>query len=173
MLWMILGAGDDPWGGGRREPHRLLLVELGVLEGGQPLDPVDQEGWQPHLFHEESLGKNRPDLCRQGTCDGDRGGLPGWRASPRFRFVLVCGNCKRHPDDPVRPRRLFRNGVDRLSGEPGEGGEVCPLVRIRIEIVIDEDGIPFFPRFLLEREGDEISESSGRHRILVGKEAVV
>jgi len=51
--------------------------------------------------------------------------------------------------------------------------EESPLVGIRLEIVVDEDGVPFVPWFLLKREGDEISESACRHRVLVGEEAVV
>jgi hypothetical protein len=63
--------------------------------------------------------------------------------------------------------------MDRFRGDPREGSEECPLVGVRIEIVVNEDGVPFFPRFLLEGEGDEIPESSCRHRVLVGEKAVV
>src|SRR5439155_23409126 len=38
MLGEILGAGDDAWGSRRGQSHHLFLVELGVLEGGDPLD---------------------------------------------------------------------------------------------------------------------------------------
>ena len=39
----ILGAGDHPRRRRRRQTHALLLVELGVLKGGEALDLV-QEG---------------------------------------------------------------------------------------------------------------------------------
>jgi hypothetical protein len=59
----IRGARDDARRGGRREPHALLLVELRVLEGGQPLDLIDHGRGQLRLLDEEPLdeyGANLP-----------------------------------------------------------------------------------------------------------------
>jgi len=38
----LFGAGDDPRRDRRRQPHAVPLVEFWVLEGGEPLDLVQQ-----------------------------------------------------------------------------------------------------------------------------------
>ena len=42
VLIVIFGAGDNAGRQGHGEPEILLLVELGILECGQPFDLVDQ-----------------------------------------------------------------------------------------------------------------------------------
>ena len=59
VLGEVLGAGDDPRRAARRQPHALLLVELGVLEGGEPLDLVEQGRGHARLLDEEPLGEDR------------------------------------------------------------------------------------------------------------------
>ena len=51
-------------------------------------------------------------------------------------------------------------------------GEELPLVGVRKEPVIDEDGITRLPRAVLQRERDEVAESAARERVLVGEESV-
>jgi hypothetical protein len=40
VLREVFGAGDHPWRQRRREPHALLLVELGILERGNALERI-------------------------------------------------------------------------------------------------------------------------------------
>jgi hypothetical protein len=44
MLGEFFRAGDDARRPCRGESHHLLLVELGILEGGDPLDLIQQSG---------------------------------------------------------------------------------------------------------------------------------
>jgi hypothetical protein len=51
--------------------------------------------------------------------------------------------------------------------------EKRPLVDPWDQVLIDEDAVVLPAWALLQRQGDQISESSLRHRVLIGKEAVV
>lgn len=55
VCWQFLGAGDHAWGCSRRGSHRLLLVELWILEGGKALDPVQEGRRKPCLVDEQTL----------------------------------------------------------------------------------------------------------------------
>ena len=50
VLRELFGAGDHPWGGGCRESHHLLLVELRVLKGGETLDPVQARSFSSSVI---------------------------------------------------------------------------------------------------------------------------
>lgn len=62
-------------------------------------------------------------------------------------------------------------------------GEKRPLVRVGPQRTIHKDAAAAFARVLLERQGDQVAEATdtgaarprltGRHRVLVGKQAVV
>src|SRR6266545_4811458 len=42
VLWMFFSATDDSWLGVRRQPHRLGLIELRILERGHTQQPVSK-----------------------------------------------------------------------------------------------------------------------------------
>ena len=62
MLGEFLGARDHAWCARGGQEHPLLLVELGVLEGGQPLDLIEECGRKVGLEDVESLGQDGPHL---------------------------------------------------------------------------------------------------------------
>src|SRR5207249_10001826 len=61
VIGKILGATDDAWLVVRRQPHRLRLVELWVLERSQPKQPVSKPGMQPLLRDLDLIAKNEFD----------------------------------------------------------------------------------------------------------------
>ena len=64
VLRVVLGAADDARRERRRQAHRLLLVELGVLESGQAFDLVDDVRRQTCRLHEQELRENGLDATR-------------------------------------------------------------------------------------------------------------
>ena len=69
---VFLGRTDDAGDLAGREPHRLLLIKLGVLEGRETLDLRVQPGRQVHLLHEKLMGADRHDALRNHAFDSDR-----------------------------------------------------------------------------------------------------
>ena len=59
MLRVVLGATDDPRLVPHRYPHGLGLVELRILEGGQPDESVGQCLRQLRLFEVDQIGKRQ------------------------------------------------------------------------------------------------------------------
>ena len=49
MIGKVLGASDDPRFSESRKPQRLRLVELRILEGGEPYKSIDQRVPQSSL----------------------------------------------------------------------------------------------------------------------------
>ena len=47
------------------------------------------------------------------------------------------------------------------------------LVGKRYEVVVEKDRVALLPRSVLERQGDQVSEATPRHRVLAGKQPVV
>jgi hypothetical protein len=64
VLGKFLHAGDDARRSRCGQPHHLLLVKLRVLEGCDPLDLVQQRGWQPGLLDEQPLREDAMDFLR-------------------------------------------------------------------------------------------------------------
>jgi hypothetical protein len=60
---------------------------------------------------------------------------------------------------------LGRHGRDRR--------QECPLIRVWTQTGVDEHAATLFSRPLLQRQGNQIAETTLRHRALIGKEPVV
>src|SRR5258705_10887723 len=73
MLREVLGAREDARRHGGRQPHPLFLVELGGLEGGDPLDRIQKSGRELSFLDEKPLRNNGSRFSwevapnRQGT----------------------------------------------------------------------------------------------------------
>jgi hypothetical protein len=66
---VLLRTSDHPGRLRRREPEVLPLVELGILEGGEPLDLVEEGRGKPGLLDEQPLGDDDADFGRQRSLD--------------------------------------------------------------------------------------------------------
>ena len=42
-----------------------------------------------------------------------------------------------------------------------------------LEVFIQENGIPRLPRFILQRQGDEVTETTTRQSVLIGEQSVI
>lgn len=73
----ILGARDHPRRPRCRHAHRLLLVELRVLERSRALDEVDERGGKASGRHEQSLGEHPGSSLRERPVSGPASG-PSW-----------------------------------------------------------------------------------------------
>jgi hypothetical protein len=65
---------------------------------------------------------------------------------------------------------------DFLDLQPAELDHTCeegPLVRPWFEVLIEKDTVRLFPWPLLQRQRDQVAESSVRHRVLIRKESIV
>ena len=85
---VVLGAGDDAWLVVRRQPHRLRLVELRVLEGRQTEQAVAQPGMEPVFGYVDLVADDQ--LQRRREVAGDWGLPPvmGRWHGPRFVFTV-------------------------------------------------------------------------------------
>src|SRR5258708_20383993 len=99
VLRQFLRAGDHARRGRCRETHALPLVELGVLEGCQPLDLVEQWRWQAGLLDEELLGENGADLRGKRFGAGNPPRVSTGRTRPGRTAVLAARLPKPHADD--------------------------------------------------------------------------
>jgi hypothetical protein len=54
-----------------------------------------------------------------------------------------------------------------------DGSQKCPLIGMRLELVIDEQAESLFSRFLLERQRNQVAEAALGQRVLVGEQPVV
>src|SRR5262245_15861417 len=65
------------------------------------------------------------------------------------------------------------NRLDCGSAHPLDRRQEGPLVRIGIEILIEEYAVAQFARSLLQRQRNEIAKASSRKCVLIGKKSVV
>ncbi len=175
VLWQVLGAADHAWRQSGRQSHALLLVELGVLERGQPFDLVEQWRRQAGLLHEQPLGKDRTNSRRQRPADRAVFGPAGGRAGPRSRLFVVERLDRTNPENRSLPRRLARDRFDSASVDPLHAGQVSPLliVGVRLEVFVQEDRVPVLARPVLKGQRDQVAEAAAWHRVLAGEQTVV
>jgi hypothetical protein len=174
VLGQLFRAGDHSRGQCRRQPHALLLVELGVLEGRQALDLVQQGGGKADLVHEETLREHGANHLWQGFGGKQSSGVSRRRMVPGCRGITIIRQINiPNPYDPIQARRLPRN-IFRCGGlDPLKRCQVGPLVSARGKVVVQENRIAPLTWPVLEGKRDEIPEASARHRVLVREETVV
>ena len=68
---------------------------------------------------------------------------------------------------------LSDDPFDLCAADLPHAREKRPLVCPRREVVIEEDAIALSAWPLLQRQGDQVAESSLRHRVLVRKETII
>jgi hypothetical protein len=168
---MILRAGNDPRLLVRRQPHCLRLVELRILKGGQPEQPVLKRGNQSLFGDIDLVPENHLQRVRQAG-DGRLSSLTrGW-GRPRLVRIFISGR-KPHAHDLPAPLSIAHDRFDSRTADRAYCRQERPLIGIRNEPVIDEDAVAVLARLLLQGKRDQIAEASPRKRVLVRKEAVV
>ena len=157
----VLVAGDDARRLVCRQSRAFALEELRVGEGGCSPQAVAEICRHP--------GDGNLDASRQA--DLDRARRCG-RQRTRARASLRDGGL----GQAQRPAGTF--GVDcdlfgLLAVQPLNTGEIDPLIGVRLEVLAEEDGAGVGAARVLQRQRDEVAETAGRHRVLVGEQAVI
>jgi hypothetical protein len=138
VLREVLRAGDDPGRAPRGQPHSLLLVELRVLKGGEPLHLVEQRRRYPGLPDEEPLRQDHLQLGGERASDPRRARTSRRKPRPRRRVLLFRDlRCAYADNEPVA-RRLARKALDQVREDPRNAREIRPLVRPGLEGVVEE-----------------------------------
>ena len=155
----------------RGEPHRLLLVEVGVLERGESAEVRDEGCREADAIDVEAVPPHAVDARRRALSRRRPRRSPGWRARPRGDLLLH--HRKADPENPSLSLCLARDQVGSHRGDAGKPSEKRPLVGVGPEGIIEEDGVADLPRLPLEGKGDEVPEAAPGHRVLVREEPVV
>ena len=146
VLRVVLGATDDARLVPHRHPHRLRLVELGVLERREADQAIGQRLRQLRLFEVNQIGQGH--LQRPGH--GSRQLLRRCAfAFPRRGQILVIDEGDVQRMDATRRPQDGRRDV--VPGHRLDGGQERPLVRIGMQFGVDEHAEAFVPRSLLQR----------------------
>lgn len=170
---MLLEAPDGPRRPPGREPHRLPLVELRVVEGRESLDPMHERRRQPVDCHVQPLrenGSNRWWERREKS--RSRRSAGGWPRPGRGVGLLV-----RHVEvgaqHAPRPHGLRREFVDAAGSDPFDRRQEGLLIRVRRQSRVEKLRVARRTSGVLERQRDEVAEAPARHRVLIGEQAVV
>ena len=113
---------------------------------------------------------------RSAPCDGDRGAQRGPDRRGRFDGDLGGGGGAQPVDpgpDPDLPEPSREPG-DLLRRQPADGGQVGPLVLVRLQRgEVEEDGGAAAAGAAGQRCGDEVAQPADGHHVLGGEEPVV
>ena len=154
------------------QPHRLRLVELRILKGGDAEQAISQ-GWREILSGNIDLVPlYERQAARQFACN--RGLFPAarWRRRPGLGLIFL-GEWKPDANHIPRAFGVAYEVLDLRTASLPNRGEKRPLIGVGIEIVIEEQAVTPLTRLLLQGQGDQVAESALGQRVLVGKEAVV
>lgn len=75
-------------------------------------------------------------------------------------IVMLIRWGKSHSQDPVAIFGITNNPFHLIPSYLSNGRQECPLVGVRVELLVQEYSVPAFSRFLLERERNEVPEST-------------
>lgn len=173
---VVLRARDNPRLAERREAQGLGLVELGVLERGEPDEARLEGGGEVLLLDVDHVGEDERNLRRERTAEGavDVTGAAGGKRTPGLDLVFsVVGRGQPNADDIAFARGFIDEALDCGAGYALEGREIGPLIGDDRAVLVDEEAVAGGGGVVLKREGDEIAESPVGHGVLVGKEPVI
>ena len=173
VLRSVLDAVDDPRLVVGGQAHRLGPIELRVLECAQAHQPRDQSRWEAGLGDVDAIGKDQFDTSGKLSNDGRNGLAPGGRRQPRRRREVLVLRDGAHPHDPSSVLRRTNEGFRARQRHSFQGGEEYPLIRMGLEVVVDENTIAGATGTALQRQGDQIPETSPWQGVLARKETII
>ncbi len=102
-------------------------------------------------------------------------GTPGGNTVLRRTKVARIARRRMSPSNSVWHDNIQRSKKSfiRLLAMPIDRGEEGPLVGINTQVVIDENTVAGFTGFLLQGQGNQVTETTLGHSVLVGKQSVV
>ena len=89
--------------------------------------------------------------------------------------VFVVDRRDPHANDRSPLRRLAGDQLDGRRIDARQRGEIGPLlvIGVRTKLVVEENRVSLRSGPVLQRQRDEVSESTARHRVLARKEPIV
>src|SRR6266403_3434158 len=165
---MLLSTRNDTRSSRRGEAHPLFLVELRILEGCKPLELIQERRGQAALLDIKALREDAFDDGRQRTGGKLRGPQSRLRARPWDRLFLIIQDLgESNANYPAGASGFLRDHLRCAGFDALNRREEGPLVRIGFEPFINEDAVALLPGLVLERQCDQVAESSSWHRVLV------
>src|SRR6266542_575756 len=146
---VVLGAGDHTRLAIGGQPHRLSLVELGILKGRHAKQAVSQSRGQVFLGEVDLIAENQLHVLRQFTDDRRLLVVTRWRSDPRL-LVSVFLWRQPHADDATTSFGVLHDRLDLDSANATHAREKRPLIRPRFKTVIEEDAVALLAWSLLE-----------------------
>ena len=172
-LRAILYVVDDSRRAVGGEAHGLRAVELGILKRRQAHQPGDDAGREVLLRDVESVAEHKLDSFRKGPGHWWIAGPPRRRRLPRRRGKQLVFLDRLHAQHATVLLRLADERFRLACRHTAELRQVRPLVGKRIQVGIDEHAVAGFSWPALQRQGNQIAESTVRQRVLAGKEAII
>src|SRR6187200_42946 len=172
MMRKILGARDHTWPVVNRKPHRLRFVELGVLKSRQPQQAIAKPRMQAFFGDVDLIAQDKFQRRRQFIDDWRPTSMTRRRRHPRLRISVILW-WQSHTEDATSSFSVFDDPFNLWPADLANTRKECPLVGPRNQASIKEDRVVLPACSPLERQCNQISESSLRHRVLVRKQPVV
>jgi hypothetical protein len=172
MMREILGARDDAWLVVRRKPHRLRFVELRVLKSSKPQQAILKPRMQAFFGDIDLIAQDKFQRRRQFPDDWRFPSMTRRRRRPRLRISVILW-WQPHTKNAASSFSVVDDLFNLWPPDLANAREKCPLVGPRDESVIEKDRVVLFAGGHLERQSNQVSKSSLRHRVLIGKQPVV
>jgi hypothetical protein len=171
VMRMILCASDHAGLVVGGQPHRLRLVELGILKRRVTKQPV------PQLRAESLLGDvdltADDQLHARGHDARERWFVSSPRRRRRPRFGVIVFRWQSNAKNPTSTLGIVHQGFNLRSPNPSRIRKECPLIGPWNEAVVKKHAIALITCALLERQSDQVTEATLGQRVLVRKEAIV
>ena len=142
---MVFRAGDDPRLVIGRQPHRLRLVELGILERGQPQQPIAQSRRQALLGDVDLVAKHQFHAFRQRPGNRRLLSAARWRQRSTARHLPRPARPCRTPT--IRPRRSASRTIASTASRPilQTRRKKGPLIGMGLPLLVEEDAVARVP----------------------------
>jgi len=154
---VLFGAGDDSRFVMSGQPHRLRLVEFGILKGGNAEQTISKRRRQALSVDVDLISQHELQAARQLA--RNRGLLPAarWRRRPGLGLVFL-GEWKPDANHIPRAFGVAHQILDSRTVDLPNRGEKRPLIGVGIEIVIEEQAVTPLTRLLLQGQGDQVAD---------------
>ena len=100
------------------KPHRLRLVELGILKGREPQEAVAEAGIQPLLGDVDLVAEDEFKGIGQLTADWRLPATPRRRRRPRLDFAVVLRR-ETNAEDATTTFRFLDDPFDFIPADSG------------------------------------------------------
>src|SRR5206468_1449238 len=101
--------------------------------------------------------ENQLEALRQRSENGRFLAAARGRRCPGSLIILVC-HCCAHSSNPSPGFRVAHQGFDSRPADPPHRREKGPLVWMRLELLVQKNGVSQLPRLLLQGQRNQVPE---------------